>query len=180
MLCYHDPRQLPMAPPMRPPKLPRGTALLLAALLVAGCADYAVTFNERTLYTPPALFSDFSLADEALGECVAQHIIDGKITASDALTLLDCSRAGITDLAGLEVFTGLTRVRLSGNAIEDITPLAAATELEVLLLADNRIGDAAPLFALEALERLDLSGNDRLTCPSPLPAIGELTLPDHC
>jgi Leucine-rich repeat (LRR) protein len=165
---------------MLPPSRPRGLALLLAALLLAGCADYAVTFNERTLYTPPALFSDFSLADEALGECVTQHIIDGKVTSAEALTLLDCSQAGIAELAGLEVFTGLTRVRLSGNAIEDITPLAAATALEVLLLADNRIGDAAPLFTMEALERLDLSGNDRLVCPSPPPAIAELTLPGHC
>ena len=170
---------------MRPPTRSRGTALpaaalLSAALLLTGCADYAVTFNERTLYTPPALFGDFTLADEALRACVTQHIIDGSITDAEALTLLDCSQAGIAALSGLQVFTGLTRVRLSGNAIEDVTPLAAATGLEVLLLANNRIVDPAPLFALEALERLDLSGNDRLTCPSPLPAIGELTLPDHC
>ncbi len=152
----------------------------LVAFLVAGCADYAVTFNDRTLYTPPALFRDFSLDDEALRECVTQHIIDSEITSAEGLTLLDCSRAGISDLAGLELFTGLTRVRLSGNAVEDVTPLAAATGLELLLLANNRISDATPLFALEALEHLDLSGNDRLTCPSPLPAIDELTLPDHC
>ncbi|MHA7817079.1 MAG: leucine-rich repeat domain-containing protein [Pseudohaliea sp.] len=155
-------------------------APLLAALLVTGCADYAVTFNERTLYTPPALFRDFSLPDEALRECVIQHIIDGEITSAEGLTLLDCSQAGIRDLTGLELFTGLTRVRLSGNAIKDVTPLAAATGLEILLLADNRIRDPSALLALERLERLDLSGNDRLTCPSPLPAIGELTLPDHC
>jgi len=153
---------------------------LIDALLVAGCADYAVTFNDRTLYTPPALFRDFSLDDEALRECVTQHIVDGEIASAEALTLLDCSQAGIGNLAGLELFTGLTRVRLSGNAIEDVTPLAAATGLKILLLADNRISDAAPLFTLEALERLDLSGNDRLTCPAPIPAIAELTLPDHC
>jgi len=163
-----------------PRRLPGGTAQLLTALLVAGCADYAVTFNERTLYTPPALFGDFTLADEPLRECVTQHIIDGRITSAEALTLLDCSHAGITELAGLEVFTGLTRVRLSGNAIEDVTPLAAATGLEILLLANNRIVDPAPLFALEALERLDLSGNDRMTCPSARLMIAELKLPEHC
>jgi Leucine-rich repeat (LRR) protein len=167
--------------PQRPALL--RTALftaLLDALLLAGCADYAVTFNDRTLYTPPALYRDFSLDDEALRECVTQHIVDGEITSAEALTLLDCSQAGIGNLAGLELFTGLTRVRLSGNAIEDVTPLAAATGLEILLLANNRISDPTPLFALEALERLDLSGNDRLTCPSTVPAIAELILPAHC
>lgn len=169
---------------MRPqrPALLRATRFigLFITLLVAGCADYAVTFNERTLYTPPALLRDFSLDDGALRECVTQHIVDSEITSAEALTLLDCSRAGISDLAGLELFTGLTRVRLSGNAIEDVTPLAAATGLEILLLDNNRVSDPTPLFALEALARLDLSGNDRLACPSPLPAIAELTLPDHC
>lgn len=173
---------------MRPqrPALLRATLVvglltaLLEALLLAGCADYAVTFNDRTLYTPPALFRDFSLDDEALRECVTQHIVDGKLTSAEALTLLDCSRAGISDLAGIELFTGLTRVRLSGNAIEDVTPLATATDLELLLLADNRIIDPTPLAALEALERLDLSGNDRLNCPALIPAIAELTLPEHC
>ncbi|WP_052094627.1 leucine-rich repeat domain-containing protein [Pseudohaliea rubra] len=159
---------------------PHRFALLFAALLTAGCADYAVTFNDRTLYTPPALFSDFSLADEALRECVIQHIIDQEVTSADELTLLDCSQAGITDLTRLEVFTGLTRVRLSGNAIEDVTPLTAATGLEILLLANNRIDDPAPLFALDALERLDLSGNDRMTCPSSRLKIAELNLPEHC
>ncbi|MEQ8264045.1 hypothetical protein [Pseudohaliea sp.] len=153
---------------------------LPGALLLAGCADYAVTFNDRTLYTPPPLFRDFSLDDEALRECVTQHIVDGELTSAEALTLLDCSQAGISDLAGIERFTGLTRVRFSGNAIEDVTPLAAASGLELLLLENNRISDATPLFALEALERLDLSGNDRLTCPEPVPAIAELTLPEHC
>ena len=90
------------SPPLRPQRPARLRAALFAglsialidALLVAGCADYAVTFNDRTLYMPPALFRDFSLDDEALRECVTQHIVDGEIASAGALTLLDCSQAG--------------------------------------------------------------------------------------
>ncbi len=165
---------------MRPFRL----ALLVPAIaliaLASACADYAVTINDRAVYMPPALFSDYRLADDALRACVTQHIVDQGATAAEGLELLDCSRAGIEDLAGLEVFTGLARVRLSGNAISDATALAAATGLEILILADNRIADAAPLLALENLARLDLSGNEQLACPSEVPAIDDLTLPAHC
>jgi Leucine-rich repeat (LRR) protein len=169
-----------MSPPTLPMRPFRLALLVPAIALASACADYAVTFNDRAIYTPPALFSDYRLADDALRACVTQHIIDQAATAAEGLELLDCSHAGIEDLAGLEVFTGLTRVRLSGNAIGDASPLAAATGLEILILADNRIADAAPLLTLENLARLDLSGNDQLACPLEEHTIDDLTLPAHC
>ncbi|MEO0852903.1 MAG: leucine-rich repeat domain-containing protein, partial [Cyanobacteria bacterium J06648_11] len=47
------------------------------------------------------------------------------ITDADALTLttLDASESGISDLTGLEFFTNLTDLNLSGNDITDIQPL---------------------------------------------------------
>lgn len=170
---------------MSPPKgffarvsAPAFSIAVIAA--AAGCADYAVTFNERPVYVPPGLFRDFSLADPALEACVKQHILDDRVTGADDLNTLDCSHAGIVDLAGLERFTGLRRVRLSANAIVDPSPLAASTGLEILLLDDNRITDAGELWAATALETLSLAGNDELRCPQPAPAITDLTLPAHC
>lgn len=164
-------------------RVPSGRLHSLLAVLagaLGACADYAITVNERTVYTPPALFRDFSLADGALEACVRQHILDERITDAGALQTLDCSHAGIADLTGLELFTGLRRVKLGGNRIADPAPLAASKGLEVLLLDGNRIVDASPLWSLDTLERLDLGGNADLRCPPQRPPTAALVLPAHC
>jgi hypothetical protein len=66
-----------------PAGLPVLLFLALACALPSGCADYAVTFNEHAVYTPPPLFSDFALEDEALDACVRQHIVDQAVRAAD-------------------------------------------------------------------------------------------------
>jgi hypothetical protein len=109
-------------------------ALVLAG--VAGCQQYEVNLNGRTLYRPAPLFSDFVLADKALSACVKQTILDRAITRQEDLVSLKCTYASIESLEGLERFT----------------------QLQVLDLRHNRIGRwVSQPWAL--LQRLDLRGN---------------------
>ena len=76
-----------------------------------------------------------------------------------ALTTLDASSLGITQLTGLETATGLTRLILNDNQIRDVSSLAELTPLETLNLRDNQITDALPLTYLTRLKTLDVTNN---------------------
>ncbi|MFD3521707.1 leucine-rich repeat domain-containing protein [Streptomyces sp. NPDC058653] len=67
--------------------------------------------------------------------------------------------AGLTDLAPLAEFTGLTSLDLGGcSAVDDLTPLAGLSALESLgLHRCRKVKDIAPLRSLRALRSLDLS-----------------------
>jgi hypothetical protein len=150
--------------------------------LFTGCESYDITVNDKLVYSPAPLFSDFSVADSALQQCLEQAVIDGKITSAGQLKLLNCSHAGVADLSGLEIFTGISRLKLSSNNIQNIAPVAALTIVELLLLDNNQIVDSTALLGLSALVELDLSANTNLLCPSSSSLINleKLTLPEHC
>ena len=149
---------------------------------LAGCESYDVTVNDRLVYTPKPLFSDYTIDDSALSECVDQAIIDAKITGAGQLTTLNCSHSTISSLAGLATFSGLTRLKLSSNDIRNLLELQAMKNLQELYLDNNVIVDPVPLYDLRALQVLDLSGNATLQCPGADAMLGieELELPAHC
>lgn len=134
-----------------------------SALFLGGCS-FPVSVNERVVYTPPSLFSQYEIADSALARCVQQTIVDLHVTKARDLTRLNCSNAGITQLAGLEVFNQLQELHLGQNAITDASPLAALSKLKLLNLSENNILSAAPLLKLSNLTHLDLSNNAQLAC----------------
>jgi Leucine-rich repeat (LRR) protein len=155
---------------------------LLLCLLLSACGEYDVKINETVVYTPRPLFSDYDIPDTALGDCVRQHIEDGKITAAPQLQVLNCSHAGIETVDGLAPFGNLQRLKLSGNRIRNISALGVLDSLVELYLDDNRLLDSGILYGFERLRTLDLSGNPQLICPprERLATVIELTLPDHC
>ena len=156
--------------------------IFLVLLSTAACESYDFTVNEKLVYSPKPLFSDFTAPDAALQQCLEQAVIDGKITSASELTTLNCSHAGVTSLEGLQLFTAISRLKLSSNNIRTIAPLAALTILEVLHLDSNQIVDTTPLLDLPALQELNLAQNPQLLCPSgsSLMAVETLTLPGHC
>ena len=133
---------------------------LLALLLVGACADYEFSVNDKLVYTPLPLFSDYLLPDTGLQDCVRQTISDEKITRAELLQALNCSHAGIRSLEGLESFT----------------------ELHTLNLGNNQLSDASPLNTLNKLQRVSLEGNPDLDCNSVDGSRDwpELRLPQHC
>jgi len=155
---------------------------LMTLTLLAACENYDYTFNERVIYSPRELFSDFEVADEGLERCLTQTISDAGITAVGQLTDLNCSHAGIADLDGLALFTGLVRLSLSSNAVRNLVELGSLDALEELHLDGNRVVDPVPLYGLPSLRFVDLSGNPDLQCPqdSSLLRADTVVLPQHC
>ncbi len=142
------------------PRLILITIVLLVPLLTS-CRNYLFTVNEREVYTPPKVFTDYRVVDAALGACLSQTLTDLNITRPAQLTRLVCTHANIADLSGLEIFTGLAQLNL----------------------AHNRLTDIKQLLYLNNLTGVDLSGNPDLTCADALllqAHTDRLQLPSHC
>lgn len=84
-----------------------------------------------------------------------------EITAGTAakIQFLDLDKQGISDLSGLEYFTGLERLKLQGNQIQDLKPLQNLTHLTELWLRKNKVSDLTPLQGLTELQTLLLTNN---------------------
>lgn len=159
--------------------------ILLAFLLThvtVGCGNYDLRVNEKVVYTPRPLLTGFTVADPALRACIEQAIVDQQVTRTNELLVLSCSDAQVSDLQGLEVFTGLRQLDLSANQVADLTALATLSSVENLDLSDNAVIDPVPLYELLSLRLLDLSGNPQLKCPgrNALFQLEQLMLPAHC
>ena len=159
-------------------------ALSGLALTISACANYAITFNERTVYTPPPLFTDYQVGDRRLKVCIEQTIADQHITSAAALEQLSCSYAGIESLEGIAIFTGLRLLNLSHNRLSDLGPLARLTRLEHLNVSNNRLSGAEPLLSLLRLKYLHAGDNPDLPCDDlqqlAASLTGEFILPGHC
>lgn len=84
-----------------------------------------------------------------------------EITAKTAaqIQFLDLDKQGISDLSGLEYFTGLERLKLQDNQIQDLKPLQNLTHLTELWLRKNKVTDLTPLQGLTELKTLLLTNN---------------------
>lgn len=158
--------------------------LALSLLLLAGCAGYSYTINEREVFSPAPLFSGYEIADAALAGCVQQAIEDQRVTRAEDLRDLQCSQAGIASLAGIEVFTGLRRLGLDGNALGSVAALEALGDLSLLQLRDNRLKGFERALCGHPGRELALSGNPDFACADleRLRACGAklLDTPSHC
>lgn len=137
--------------------------LCLGAFLVlaTGCQQYIVTFNDATVYQPPELFNDYTVADPALDTCLRKTIEDLRIYEIKKLNILRCSHAGIVSTDGLDTFTHIT----------------------VLDLSNNNLVNLPELSELIQLTHLNLTGNKQLSCKSMTKLVGhidQLILPEHC
>ena len=129
-------------------------------LLLCGCDRYQVKLNDRELYSPPVLFTDYKIPDSSLNSCIKQTIIDQKITSAEQLTNIICTYGGINDLSGLVRFTQLNSINLSNNEIIDIKPLMFLGELKQVNLAGNPNIKCKDLEALSKLLLNKVSSNE--------------------
>ena len=110
------------------------------------------------------VFSAVSIPDTALAAAVREALdlaADAPIPPDDlaALTTLDASSLGITQLTGIETASGLIRLTLKDNQIRSVYPLRALTRLQTLNVRDNQITDVSPLIGLRSLRTLDITNN---------------------
>lgn len=159
--------------------LPIGCLLILSA-----CSDYSLTVNEKVVYTPPGIFTDFHLEDIELQRCADQSIAEASITAAKQLERLQCPDKGIRSVRGISVFSELTVLGLEGNQLNNLEELASLNKLEQLNLAANNIQDVSALHNLQQLHYLDLRKNPGLDCVQlagiKLAKNGRLLRPSHC
>ena len=134
---------------------PGSCMICLSMLLLAACGSYDFTFNDKVIYTPDPLFTDFDVPDKALRECIKEAINDAKASSASEVSSLSCTEAGVESLAGLSTFTELEQLTLSSNNIVNISELAALTVLQVLYLDNNQI--IARTFELKRLRKLQIS-----------------------
>lgn len=85
---------------------------------------------------------------------------DGIISLAEAAAYtgtLDLSNMSITDVEGLQAFTGITTLNVSGNGISDLTPLTGSTFTVIARGSGiTRVVNSSPL----ALENIILSNNN--------------------
>lgn len=154
-------------------------------ITLSACAGYDISLNDRLIYTPKELFTEFSLTDAALHDCVRQTVEYQKASSASQLTTLNCSGAGITTLAGLHTFSQITHLKLSTNKISSLEQLASLTKLQVLHIDENQLEDISALSLLPALKSVGLKKNPALDCSAVLSLqalrpILKISFPEHC
>ncbi|AOV08758.1 CotH kinase family protein [Sporosarcina ureilytica] len=94
---------------------------------------------------------------------IEQHVKDEFKTENvskrllQSIEVLDLSNKNLTSIQGLEAFTNLKELNLSGNLLTDARPLA---ELEYLTIVDLSFNQLSELeLASEHIEKLDLEAN---------------------
>ena len=161
--------------------------ITLAGLTISfsGCSNlkkYDVTFNDRAVYSPQVLFSDYRISDTALSMCIEQAIKDFEVYSASGLEILNCSDAGIRSLLGLSQFKNLKRLKLSDNNIRNLVELSVMRDLVDVQLDGNQVVDSVPMAALPRIEKLDLSRNPALQCDglTKFSATVDISIPEHC
>lgn len=166
--------------------LPALLALLLTSLVACGTPTSTTPLPTPT-QAETATASVVTFADPTL-EVIVRGTINkpgGDITVAEAKTVTSLNLAyaewqkyisekePIRSIAGLENFTSLESLDLTGNAITDIAPLSALTNLKALILTGCAAEDYAPLASLTNLRVLMLD-HSKIADPTPILALTNL------
>lgn len=121
------------------------------AFILSGCAEYSFDINQNEVYTPPTVYTRYSLDDAGLQSCIDQTIKDQNIVTPAKVVTLQCSYSGITTIEGISQFSRIEKLSLKGNDIDQIEELLQLTYLSYLDLSDNPITDCRTLEQLKTL-----------------------------
>jgi len=121
----------------------------------------STTDTVRITITPAdsVLLTSIVFNDSKLNSCVLNHASENAWVLSREMTSLDCSRANISDLTGLEKLTNLKTLNLASNQIIDISPLASLVSLVDLDLDNNQIFEITELMSLALIKSLNIASN---------------------
>ena len=116
--------------------------------LLNSAAKVTIAGTEYDIGTPSLTLRDMALTDESLDDIARLY----------ALTSLNLSQNGLSDISALTTLGGLSVLELSENNISDLSPLAELPGLRILYLDNNPITDFSPLFGLQNLTMLSIKG----------------------
>lgn len=119
-----------------------------------------ITFTDKNLYE--AMKKQFKSKNIAYNENDTQQTIEVSIDDVASMTELNLQGVNdskIADLTGLENFTNLTNLNLSGNAVTNATSISELTKIQTLNIADNPINESilGTLEGLTTLKELNMS-----------------------
>jgi Leucine-rich repeat (LRR) protein len=107
----------------------------------------------------------------------------GSLNTVDMLKFsqLAADEASITNLAGLEYATNVTRLSLTRNSIGSVSPLQTLTRLSFLSMEDNLLADLSSLSGLTNLDRVSFNHNaiTNIGFLNNLTRIGTLSLSEN-
>lgn len=141
---------------------------------IASGSKITFKLGTSTSYVDSLLFRDSNLCSAIKEELAkeenadkvkylknAHMIMNINNSAIKNIDVLDLSVEEITDLSGLENFTGLINLNLSGNLITTIDELQYCTKMTNLNVANNKIGDNNNAIKnMTKLEVLDLANTE--------------------
>ncbi|MGY3715200.1 leucine-rich repeat domain-containing protein [Sutcliffiella cohnii] len=103
------------------------------------------------------------IQNKAFEEAVRGHlnIPNGEFQKEqvELVEALDLRDSNLESLEGIEYFTSLSSLKVSGNRIKDLSPLKKLNKLIELDLSYNEIEDLSPLLDLKELQVLNVRGN---------------------
>ena len=126
---------------------------ILSSLSLAGLSVSAVPI-------PPPGVPLFT--DPQFQACFDELTLANGWTLTEEVTSLACPDRNIESLDGLQHFTNLIELDLSGNRILASYPIEQLPQLEVLDLSNNKLFDVFSLQPLRNLRQLNLSANSKL------------------
>ena len=104
----------------------------------------------------------FSILKTYLGLNVSRDYISLKEIEENSFTILNGASSGITSLQGLQHFSYLQKLYLTGNSISNITYLNNFTNLNYVDLSNNNLNDVSSLKNCLNIADLYLQGNTNL------------------
>ena len=138
---------------------------------VLGVFKFDVSGTKDTLFQAGKVSIPDANFEQALIDSGYDDILDTYVDFLSVLdiTQLDLSNRSISDFSGLEYFTNLEDLNLSGNSISEI-PLVNYTKLTTLNLSGNSFNQL-DLSNNSQLSSLNISGNPNLTCVKVEPSL---------
>ncbi len=110
---------------------------------------------------------DYPVMDPQLARCIEEHASKSGWRSVNEVTELNCSDFDINYLDGIEAYSNIQYLNLSGNSLVDLNPLQKLNKLVDIDLSYTEINDISVLLPSQGLEIIKLLGNAAITCLNP-------------
>ncbi len=141
-------------------------------LLLVSCSEIEDDGSRAVIFEDGSLVM---LTDSNLATCVQENLAASGASSPSQLETISCDK--VTSLDGIESFSGLLNLSITGNDLTDGSPIGALSQLQSLSLQSTNIKDSSFLSNLPELTKLSIiDGQFSEICPIEFGSVDELTL----